>query len=327
VSTQAGEQGAERRARPAGQAPPPGSVDGTIPSFDALLPPDIARRVETVGAAKARMRLDRLLVLSLLAGAFIALGAMFSTVATAGGGTPPGVSRLLGGLVFCLGLILVVVAGAELFTGNTLVVVATASRRVRVGALLRNWGVVYLGNFVGALLTTLVVYWSGFFEGAIGARALDIAATKTSLGTREAVLLGVLANALVCLAIWLAMSARSVTDKILAIVFPITAFVAAGFEHSIANMYFIPAGLFIKAWSPQSAWVTIGTNSADYPTITWQDFFVGNLLPVTIGNIIGGAVLVGLVYWFVYLRGTRAPLSGERAVSEGSGHDRRSLAP
>jgi formate transporter len=159
------------------------------------------------------------------------------------------------------------------------------------------------------LLTTLVIYWSGFYNGgggAVGARALEIAATKTSLGFRDAVLLGVLANALVCLAIWLAMSARSVTDKVFAIVFPITAFVAAGFEHSIANMYFIPAGLFIKAWSPHSFWAAAGIKSGGYPTITWQNFFVGNLLPVTIGNIVGGAVLVGLVYWFVYLRGPDA---------------------
>jgi formate transporter len=291
----------------------PDTGDGAVPSFDALLPPDIARRAETVGVAKVAMRLDRLIVLSVLAGAFISLGAMFSTVVTAGGGIAPGVSRLLGGLVFSLGLVLVVVAGAELFTGNALVVIATASRRVRVAALLRNWLIVYVGNFVGALLTTLVIFWSGFYDGAggaVGARALEIAATKTSLGLREAVLLGVLANALVCLAIWLAMSARSVTDKILAIVFPITAFVAAGFEHSIANMYFIPAGLFIKAWSPHSFWAAAGTSSGSYPTVTWQDFFVGNLLPVTIGNIIGGAVMVGLVYWFVYLRGreeSRAP--------------------
>lgn len=283
--------------------------DGAAPSFDALLPPDIARRAETVGVAKATMRFDRLAVLSVLAGAFISLGAMFATVVTAGGGIPPGVARVLGGLVFSLGLILVVVAGAELFTGNTLVVIATASRRVRISALLRSWLIVYLGNFVGALLTTLVIYWSGFYDGgggAVGARALEIAATKTSLGFREAVFLGVLANALVCLAIWLAMSARSVTDKVFAIVFPITAFVAAGFEHSIANMYFIPAGLFIKAWAPQSFWSAAGVKAAAFHTVTWQNFFVGNLVPVTIGNIVGGAVMVGLVYWFVYLRGQRA---------------------
>jgi formate transporter len=286
-----------------------GDADGAVPSFDALLPPDIARRAESVGVAKATMRFDRLAVLSVLAGAFISLGAMFSTVVTAGNGMPPGVARVLGGLVFSLGLILVVVAGAELFTGNALVVIATASRRIRVGTLLQSWVVVYVGNFVGALLTTLVIYWSGFYDGgggAVGARALEIAAAKTSLGFREAVLLGVLANALVCLAIWLAMSARSVTDKVFAIIFPITAFVAAGFEHSIANMYFIPAGLFIKAWSPNSFWSGANISSRAFPTITWQNFFGGNLLPVTIGNIIGGAVMVGLVYWFVYLRGHHA---------------------
>jgi formate transporter len=305
VSIGTGERDADGRVPP-GTGGRQGDGAATVPLFDALLPPDIARRAETVGVAKATMRFDRLVVLSVLAGAFISLGAMFATVVTAGGGIAPGVARVLGGLVFSLGLILVVVAGAELFTGNTLVVIATASRRVRVGALLKGWLIVYVGNFVGALLTTLVIFWSGFYDGgngAVGARALEIATTKTSLGLREAVLLGVLANALVCLAIWLAMSARSVTDKILAIVFPITAFVAAGFEHSIANMYFIPAGLFIKAWSPDSFWTAAGISSGDYPTVTWQDFFVGNLLPVTIGNIVGGAVLVGLVYWFVYLRG------------------------
>jgi formate transporter len=210
--------------------------------------------------------------------------------------------------VFSLGLILVVVAGAELFTGNTLVVIAAASRRVTLRQLLWGWTIVYAGNFAGALATTLLVYLSGTFEsgtGAVGARALDVAATKTSLGFGEAVVLGVLANALVCLAVWMAMSARSVTDKVVAVVFPVTAFVAAGFEHSIANMEFVPAGLFIKAWAPSSFWSAIGADAADYPTITWGDFLAGNLLPVTIGNIIGGAVLVGLVYWFVYLRDSR----------------------
>ena len=269
------------------------------------MPADIARRAEAVGVAKASIRFDQLVVLGVLAGAFISLGAVFSTVVTAGGGVAPGVSRLLGGLTFSLGLVLVVVAGAELFTGNALIVIATASRRVRVRALLRNWLIVYLANFAGAVLTTLIVYWSGLYEsanGAPGLRALDVASTKTSLGAREAVLSGVLANALVCLAVWLSLSARSVTDKVLAVVLPVTAFVAAGFEHSIANMYFIPAGLFIKAWAPTSFWEGPGIESADYPTVTWIDFLFGNLLPVTIGNIVGGALLVGLVYWFVYRR-------------------------
>ena len=276
------------------------------------MPADIAGRAEAVGVTKASARFDQLVVLGVLAGAFISLGAVFSTVVTAGGGMAPGVSRLLGGLTFSLGLVLVVVAGAELFTGNTLIVIATASRRVRVRALLRNWLIVYLANFAGAVLTTLIVYWSGLYEsgnGALGDRALDVAATKTALGAREAVLSGVLANALVCLAVWLSLSARSGVDKVLAVVFPVTAFVAAGFEHSIANMHFIPAGLFIKTWAPTSFWEAAGVDAADYPTVTWTEFLLGNLLPVTIGNIVGGALLVGLVYWFVYRR------SAERQAS------------
>lgn len=276
------------------------------------MPADIARRAEAVGVAKASTRLDRLVVLGVLAGAFISLGAVFSTAVTAGDGMAPGVRRLLGGVTFSLGLVLVVVAGAELFTGNALIVIATASRRVRVRALLRNWLIVYLANFAGAVLTTLIVYWSGLYEsstGALGVRALDVAAIKTSLGTREAMLSGVLANALVCLAVWLSLSARSVADKVVAVVFPVTAFVAAGFEHSIANMYFIPAGLFIKAWAPARFWAAAGVDAADYPTVTWSKFLLGNLLPVTIGNIVGGALLVGLVYWFVYRRHAEADAS------------------
>jgi len=284
---------------------------------DALLPPEVARRAEAVGVAKVAMPTASVAVLAVLAGAFISLGAVFSTVVTAGGGMPPGLARLLGGVVFSLGLVLVVVAGAELFTGNALVVIATASRRVRLRALLRNWMVVYIGNFAGALLTTLGVVWSGIYErgdGAIGMQALDIAATKTSLGVVEALFLGVFANALVCLAVWLSLSARSVTDKVLAVIFPVSAFVAAGFEHSIANMYFIPAGLLLRAWAPESFWVATGTSPTDYASVSWQNFLVGNLVPVTIGNIVGGAVFVGLVYWFVYLRG-----GGEEGAVEPAG--------
>jgi formate transporter FocA len=288
---------------------------------DALLPPDVARRAEAVGVAKVAMPTGSLFVLAVLAGAFISLGAVFSTVVTAGGGMAPGLARLLGGLVFSLGLVLVVVAGAELFTGNALVVIATASRRVRMRALLRNWLIVYVGNFVGALLTTLGVVWSGIYErgdGAVGLRALETAAAKTSLAADEAMLLGIFANALVCLAVWLSLSARSVTDKVLAVIFPISAFVAAGFEHSIANMYFIPAGLLLRSWAPDSFWAMTGARPVDYPTVTWPDFLVGNLLPVTIGNIVGGAVLVGLVYWFVYLRGR----AGDQRIVDpaGDGH-------
>ena len=215
--------------------------------------------------------------------------------------------RVLAGTVFSLGLVLV--GGAELCTGNNLVVMAWASRRVSTGLLLRNWLVVYAGNFVGATGTAILVYLGGqhlFGSGAVGAAALATADAKCGLGFVQAVALGTLCNALVCLAMWLTLSTRTVADKILAIVPPIAAFVAAGFEHSVANMYFIPTGLFIKAGAPEAFWTEIGKTAADYPNLTWHNFVVHNLVPVTIGNIIGGAVLVGIVYWFVYLRGRQA---------------------
>ncbi len=281
---------------------------GSTFSFDALLPAEMAEKAELSGVRKAHLDLASSFTLSVLAGAFIALGAVFATTVVAGGsGTLPyGVVRLLAGTVFSLGLILVLVGGAELFTGNNLIVMAWASRRVTTGLLLRNWLVVYAGNFVGAIGTAVLVYLGGhhtFGGGAVGVAALATANAKTGLGFVQAVALGTLCNALVCLAVWLTLSARTVADKVLAIVPPIAAFVAAGFEHSVANMYFIPSGLFIKAGASEAFWTQVQHSPADYPNLTWERFFVGNLLPVTIGNIIGGAVLVGIVYWFVYLRG------------------------
>lgn len=262
------------------------------PSFDALLPADMAAKVVQVGVNKAALPLRRLVPLGVLAGAFIGLGANFSTVVTADTAITPGIARLLGGLVFSLGLVLVVVSGAELFTGNTLISVAFASRKVSAGALLRNWLVVYVANFAGAVATAALVEWSGRLDaggGTVGARALAIAEGKSALPFGEAVASGVLANALVCLAVWMTLSAHSLVDKVVVIVPPITAFVAAGFEHSVANMYFFPVALFHGA-------------TADQPNLSWGNFLLHNLVPVTLGNIVGGALLVGLVYWFVYLR-------------------------
>lgn len=270
--------------------------------FDALMPQEMTLKAESIGVRKAELPFWPLFMLSVLAGAFIALGAMFATTVYAGSAALPyGVGRLLMGLAFCLGLILVVVAGAELFTGNNLIVIAWASGKVSTAALLRNWVIVYLGNFAGSLGTAGLVYMSeqfGMGGGAVGDAALRIALAKSSLGFSQALALGILCNALVCLAVWLTYSARSTADKILAILFPITAFVAAGFEHSVANMYFIPYGLFIKAFNPAFA----AAQNLDLANLTWGAFFVNNLLPVTLGNIIGGAGLVALVYWFIYIR-------------------------
>ncbi len=269
----------------------------------------MARKAEEMGVAKTEMEASRLFVLAILAGAFISLGALFSTVVTAGAGSSPGVSRLVGGVVFSLGLVLVVVGGAELFTGNTLVIMAFASRRVRLVRLLRNWGIVYVGNAVGAVATAMLVVLSRRLEagdGSIGLRALDIATVKADLAIPDAFFSGILANSLVCLAVWLSMSARSVTDKVIAVVPPVAAFVAAGFEHSIANMYFVPVALFHRLLAKAAFWETTAASADSYRSITWPRFVTRNLLPVTLGNIVGGALLVGLTYWFVYLRPARS---------------------
>ncbi len=287
--------------------------------FDALIPADMAAKAEQLGVKKAHLNPVSMFVLAILAGAFIALGAIFATTVAAGSMTlsaadgtaafktalPYGVTRLLSGLVFCLGLILVVVGGAELFTGNNLIVMAWASGKVSTQLLLKNWAIVYVGNFVGSLATAGLMFYSQqytFGANAVGVTALSTANAKSGLEFVQAVALGLLCNALVCLAVWMTYSARTTTDRILAILPPITAFVAAGFEHSIANMYFIPYGLFVKYGDPAFYETAVKAFGKDFDALTWPNFFINNLLPVTIGNILGGAVFVGAVYWFVYLR-------------------------
>lgn len=271
-------------------------------SIDALLPSEIARRAEETGVKKAGMDWLSVFALAVLAGAFVALGALFSTTVIAGanGVLPYGILRLMAGLVFCLGLILVIMAGAELFTGNNLIVMAWASRKISFQAVLRNWAIVYIGNFAGAALTAVLVFLTRqytFGGGVVGQTALSIANAKVQLDFGQALVMGMLCNGLVCLAVWLTMGARTTTDKILAILFPITAFATMGFEHSIANMYFIPAGLLIKQFDPMFA---AGTN-LDLTHLTIGGL-INNLIPVTIGNVIGGAIMVAAIYWFIYLR-------------------------
>ena len=270
---------------------------------DAWLPPEMAERAEAVGVKKAELAFSTMLALAVLAGAFIALGAAYATTASSSP-LPYSVNRLLAGVTFSLGLILVVVAGAELFTGNNLIAMAWASGKVTTAKLVRSWVIVYIGNLIGAMATAALVFVSkqySFGAGAVGKAALTIAQTKCGLPFVEAFALGVLCNALVCMAVWLGYSARTTTDKILSIVFPISAFVACGFEHSVANMYFIPVGLLIKSFAPASFWNLIHDSPESYAAVTWMGF-ARNLAPVTLGNIFGGSVMVGLVYWFVYLR-------------------------
>jgi len=286
--------------------------------FDALLPAEMATRAEYLGVRKAEMPFLKMFMLAVLAGAFISLGAIFATTVSAGSMTitsadgaaafstalPFGVTRLLAGFVFSLGLILVVVGGAELFTGNNLIVMAWASGKVSFAAMMRNWAIVYVGNFVGAFGTALLMFFTKqytFGKDAVGIAAMNTAVAKSSLEFIQAIALGILCNALVCMAVWLSFSARSTIDRIAALILPITAFVAAGFEHSIANMYFIPYALIVKMGDPEFM-SRVSDKIANLERLTWGNFILFNLIPVTIGNIIGGAVLVAAIYWAIFLR-------------------------
>jgi formate/nitrite transporter len=260
--------------------------DSPIIDIDAYTPARVAARVAEVGIAKANLAAGKTVALGVLAGGFIGLGAVFFTLIASDQWGNFATGRLLGGLVFCLGLILVVVAGAELFTGNNLIAMAWAEGKVDTQAVIRNWVLVYAGNFIGAAGLAVLVAYSGTWgmgEGAVGRAAARIAAAKAQLPFLEAFFRGILCNILVCLAVWLCMAARSVADKVLAIIFPITAFVALGFEHSIANLYFLPAG-----WLAGGA---VGLGGS-----------LRNIVAVTLGNILGGSGMVALIYWSVYLR-------------------------
>lgn len=285
--------------------PPPDAVSRPLTiTFDAIMPAAMAVRAEDSGVRRAAADPVVLLVLSVLAGAFISFGAIFATTVAAGTGIPFGVGRLLTGLTFSVGLIMVVIAGAELFTGNTIIVMAWASRKVTTRALLRNWTLSFIGNFAGAMLTAALMFTTAqytFGGGAVGLAALNIASAKTSLAFIPALTLGIMCNALVCLAVWMGFSARTNIDRVVTVIPPIAAFAAAGFEHCIANIYFIPLGLFIKQGAPEAFWRSIGMTARDFPALTWGNF-IANLVPVTIGNAIGGGVMVAAVYWFVYLR-------------------------
>ncbi|MEW6690785.1 MAG: formate/nitrite transporter family protein [Pseudomonadota bacterium] len=252
--------------------------------LDAYSPREISEKIQSVGVTKARLTLLQTAMLGVLAGAFIGFGALYFTLVAADASLGFAATRLLGGLVFSLGLVLVVVGGAELFTGNNLMVMAWADGKITAAEVLRNWVVVYLANAVGAVGLALTVYLANHGAmngGAVGAAYVKIAAAKTALPFAEAFFKGVLCNVLVCLAVWLAMAGHTVVDKIVAIVLPISAFVAAGFEHSVANMYFIPLGMLLAG---EANWAGLAAN----------------LVPVTLGNILGGSVMVALVYYLIY---------------------------
>jgi formate/nitrite transporter len=265
--------------------------------------------VETKGVTKAGGAFFPTFVLGVLAGAFIAFGAVLSTIVGTGSELGFGPTRWLAGLAFSLGLILVVVAGAELFTGNNLVVMSLVDGHITVTQLLRNWAIVFAGNFVGAISVVVMVWMARGWElggSEVGVSALSIAATKTALPFEVVFVRGILCNVLVCLAVWLAMAGKTLVDKVFAIIFPIAAFVAAGFEHSVANMYFIPQGMLLKNESNLGgSALEAGLRPEQLASLDWGGL-VNNIAAATLGNVIGGGLLVGLVYWFVYLRPARA---------------------
>lgn len=269
---------------------------GELYGSDAYAPSEVARRIETVGVAKARMATLPLLMLGVLAGAFIGLGSMLFVIVRADATLGFAAAQLVGGLVFSLGLVLVTVAGAELFTGNNLLAMAWADGRIGTREVLRNWVLVCAANFVGAAGLAVLVFLSGHAamgEGAVGRAVVRIALAKQQLPLGEAFMRGVLCNVLVCMAVWMAMAGRSVVDKMAAVVFPITAFVAAGFEHSIANMYLMPLAMMVQQ---------AGGLASGAAAVTWAGTGA-NLAAVIAGNLLGGSVLVGLAYHLIYRRG------------------------
>ena len=281
----------------------------TLNRLDPLMPGETAAKAEDIGVAKAAMSALPMFLLAVLAGAFIALAAAFSTTVIAGAGEmlPFGLVKLVAGVAFSLGLILVVLGGAELFTGNNLIAVAWASRHITTAAVLRNWTIVWLGNLVGSLGTAALIVIAGQYQfggGIVGETALSVAAGKVALEPARAFFLAILCNGLVCLAVWLTYSARTTVDKVVVIVPPIAAFVVMGFEHSVANMYFIPVAMLIRLFAPESFWAGIGASAEDYAALDLGEL-VSNLAPVTLGTIVGGTLLVGAVYWVVYLHRDR----------------------
>ncbi|MBL0007052.1 MAG: formate/nitrite transporter family protein [Saprospiraceae bacterium] len=260
---------------------------------DAFSPREIAEKVENIGVVKARLPLMPMIMLGILAGVFIGLGALYYVLIVSDPSLGFGMSRLLGGIVFSLGLIMVVVAGAELFTGNNLLMMAWADKKISFYEVLRNWVIVCIANFVGAAGLAVLVYLSRHHEmngGLIGETYTRIASVKCNLSFQQAFFSGMLCNVLVCLAVWMSLAGRSVTDKVLVIIFPVSAFVAAGFEHSVANMYLIPMGLLMQLDSPVEAGAGI---------ISWIGF-IKNLIPVILGNLAGGSGFVALFYYFIY---------------------------
>lgn len=295
-------------------------------SATILTPAQMAQAAEDAAYAKATGKPLKSFLLGLTAGGYIALGFVFFTTSQVGAAQLPwGVARVLGGVVFSTGLVLVVLTGAELFTSSTLTLTARASGRITWGQLLRNWVVVYIANFLGALTMVALVYLGGTWHsanGGWGAVVLNTSLTKVHHSFFEAFMLGILCNLLVCLAVWAAYSGRTTTDKILAVTMPIALFVASGFEHSVANMFMLPLGLLIKDTASPEFWSGAGLEQANFADLTWASFFVDNLIPVTLGNVVGGGLMIGVLYWTIFHRidgPARQPMPSGGGTASGAG--------
>ncbi|MCX7920618.1 MAG: formate/nitrite transporter family protein [Clostridia bacterium] len=269
-----------------------------------LVSSEIAQEVIGVGIKKASLSVINMILLGILGGAFIAFAAEASNMAIHRlSWEDYGLGKALAGVIFTTGLMLVAVAGAELFTGNTLMIIALIEKKITVWRMLRNWIAVYIGNLIGASFIAFMMNYSGLFNssnGLMGGFTIKTAAYKATLDFPQALILGILCNWLVCLAMWMAYGAKDISGKLLAIYFPISLFITSGFEHSVANMYYIPAGILAKSnavWAGAS-----GLSPEKLAHLNWEAFFIHNLIPVTLGNIVGGGVLVAGVYWFVYIR-------------------------
>jgi len=274
--------------------------------FDLLLPSEMAKVAEDAGVYKATKHPFTTFFLAITAGVFISIAFAFYITATTGTATVPwGLAKLVGGICFSLGLMLVVVCGADLFTSTVLTVVAKASGRISWLQLARNWIIVYIGNFIGAIFFVVLIWFAGQYmvaNGAWGLNVLQTADHKMHHTFIEAVCLGILANLMVCMAVWMSYSGRSLLDKMFAMVLPVAMFVASGFEHSIANMFLVPMAIIIKDFATPEFWQATGASADQFTHLTVSHFITDNLIPVTLGNIIGGGLLVGLTYWVIYLR-------------------------
>ncbi len=274
--------------------------------FDSLLPPQMAERAADTGVSKATKAAYKSFLLAISAGIHIGIAFVFYTVVTTGAqDVPYGITKLLGGVAFSLGLILVVITGGELFTSTVLTLVAKASGKISWKQLVKNWTVVYLGNLCGSVLLVIIMLSTRQYMedgGQLGLNAMAISQHKLHHTFIQAFSLGLMCNILVCLAVWMTFSARSLTDKVMVLVLPVAMFVSSGFEHCIANMFQVPMAIGIKNFAPETFWQITGANIADYADLTMVNFIINNLIPVTMGNIVGGGVFVGMWYWLIYLK-------------------------